>query len=41
MDWTHRVTIFPLKPSFKLSFKPKLNLNAKSGFKPELRLTLV
>jgi len=29
--------IFPLKPSFK----PKLNLNAKSGFKPKLRLTLV
>jgi len=29
--------IFLLKPSFK----PKFNLNAKSGFKPELRLTLV
>jgi len=29
--------IFPLKPSFK----PMLNLNAKSGFKPKLRLTLV
>jgi len=36
-DAAHWVTIFPLKPSFK----PKLNLNAKSGFKPELSLTLV
>ena len=33
----HGVTLFSLKPSFK----PKLNLNAKSGFKPKLRLTLV
>jgi len=32
---------FPLKPVLNKGFKPKLNLNAKSGFKPMFRLSLV